>query len=803
MSRLFTHSVKSVSVLLLLILPALSQSQTFSLFNGHSLEGWHVDVPELDQHPDAPVPFIVREGAEGPLLVSLGTPGGHLITDEVFADYRLEVEYRFAGKPGNCGVLVHASTPRALYGMFPKSLEVQMQHEHAGDFWCIVEDITVPDMEKRRGPKDKWGIVEGKNRRIENLTDHSEKPAGEWNKMVIECLADSLTVWVNDELVNAGYHCTASQGQIGIQAEGSEVEFRKIDLTRLVQTSWENEVTVETRQGKLAGTLLYPNPQKPCQVALIIAGSGPTDRNGNNAMMKNNSLKYLAEDLAREGIASLRYDKRGIGASVGAAISEADLRFDDFVEDARSWIRWLNADERFSEIIVIGHSEGSLIGMLASEMEEVDRYVSLAGAGQPIDKVLRKQLSPQGESIYQESCRIMDSLLLGETVREIPGYLNSLFRPSIQPYLISWFKLNPAEIIQGLDKPVLLVQGTTDIQVDMEEVELLSKARPDAPLIKLDSMNHVFKIAPSQRLLNISTYNLPQMPNHPLLSKYICAFIKGKQINVASHILWPVTDSKDTHDGYPYWSPDGSELLYSSGTRTTCNTIRLNLSTGEKDFLLPTFAQHAQWSPDGNRIVFDGNFGRQIEWVLVGQKQTTVLKTGKLIIENSGMPCWSPDGEKVAFTSGGGIYIQHILDSIPELLFQKEGWICIPFDWCSETEILADLRKEADVTEADIWEIAVEHGESRPIITLPGRQVKPDVSPDGKRILFASDHGGNADLWISDRKGGQLQRLTWYEGDLLNPGYDLEASWSPDGKRIAFSSTRSGNWGIWIMEPKL
>src|SRR5687767_9310843 len=198
-----------------------------SLFNGKDLDGWHADVPELDKNPSGQSPFIVRDG----LLVSLGTPGGHLITDEEFQNYRLEVEYRFAAKPGNCGVLVHASKPRALYEMFPQSIEVQMAHENAGDFWCIVEDISVPDMEKRRGPKENWGITEGKGRRIFNLTDGSEKPAGEWNAMTIECVDDGVKVWVNGTLVNFGTDCTANKGHIALQAEGSEVEFRKLMLT--------------------------------------------------------------------------------------------------------------------------------------------------------------------------------------------------------------------------------------------------------------------------------------------------------------------------------------------------------------------------------------------------------------------------------------------------------------------------------------------------------------------------------------------------------------------------------------------
>ena len=201
--------------------------QSISLFNGKDLEGWHIDVPDMDNNPDAQNPFIVRNK----MLVSLGTPGGHLITDKEYENYRLEVEYRFAAKPGNCGVLIHASTPRALYKMFPKSMEVQMMHKNAGDFWCIVEDIKVPDMEKRRGNPEEWGITEGKKRRIKNLTEKSEKKSGKWNTMVIECLGREVKVWVNGDLVNYGYECTASKGQIAVQAEGSEVEFRKMELT--------------------------------------------------------------------------------------------------------------------------------------------------------------------------------------------------------------------------------------------------------------------------------------------------------------------------------------------------------------------------------------------------------------------------------------------------------------------------------------------------------------------------------------------------------------------------------------------
>jgi hypothetical protein len=206
-------------------------NDSVNLFNGNDLTGWHWDVPAMDNDPEVRNPFIVRNG----LLVSLGTPQGHLITDSVYQDYRLEAEYRFSAEPGNCGILVHASTPRALYDMFPQSIEVQMMHENAGDFWCIVEDIEVQNMEARRGPKEDWGIVEGKARRIRNITEDSENPVGEWNTMVIECLDDQVKVWVNDDLVNHGFNATATKGQIAVQAEGSEVEFRKLLLTPIDQ----------------------------------------------------------------------------------------------------------------------------------------------------------------------------------------------------------------------------------------------------------------------------------------------------------------------------------------------------------------------------------------------------------------------------------------------------------------------------------------------------------------------------------------------------------------------------------------
>jgi len=207
---------------------AVVPEKATQLFNGQDLSGWEADVPARDTDAGLPASFVVRDGN----LVSLGAPKGHLITKQAFRDYRLEIEYRFPGKGGNCGVLVHASRPRALYEMFPQSIEVQMNSGDAGDFWCIQENIEVPDMESRRPREEgqKWGGAEGDARRILNLTDGSEKPLGEWNTMLIEARGRSVRVWVNGDLVNDGFGSTADRGRIAIQAEGTEVEFRRVEI---------------------------------------------------------------------------------------------------------------------------------------------------------------------------------------------------------------------------------------------------------------------------------------------------------------------------------------------------------------------------------------------------------------------------------------------------------------------------------------------------------------------------------------------------------------------------------------------
>ncbi len=236
-----------------------------SLFNGTDLRGWHADVPEADNKPDLRSSFIVRDG----MLVSLGRPLGHLITNDDFEKYRLDIEYRFAGEPGNCGVLVHASTPRELYGMFPKSIEVQMYRGNAGDFWCIGENIAVDNMADRRaGEPETWGGQANQSRRVLNLTDDSENPIGDWNRMIIECLDDRVRVWVNGDLVNDGFDCTAQRGRIAVQAEGAEVEFRKLNLTPISQLSPKDAKLGVLSQDAIEPTISQEDPVR----VFILAG---------------------------------------------------------------------------------------------------------------------------------------------------------------------------------------------------------------------------------------------------------------------------------------------------------------------------------------------------------------------------------------------------------------------------------------------------------------------------------------------------------------------------------------------------
>jgi pimeloyl-ACP methyl ester carboxylesterase len=290
----------------------------------------------------------------------------------------------------------------------------------------------------------------------------------------------------------------------------------------------EAPVQLETKSGTLHGTLLLPkDAAAKVPVALIISGSGPTDRDGNSAMLpgKNNSLKMIAESLAAHGVASVRYDKRGIGASAVASGNESDVRFTNFVDDAVAWLDWMGNDARFSRRMVVGHSEGSLIGIMAAQRATVDRVISLAGAGRSAGAVLRQQLAGNlPPNLLADAQRILGELEAGRTVAEVPQPLMMLFRPSVQPYMISWLPIDPAAEVAKLTVPVLVVQGTTDVQISVSDAERLAKGNPRATLEVVDGMNHVLKQVrePARQL---PSYSNPELPLHPGLVDALVGFL--------------------------------------------------------------------------------------------------------------------------------------------------------------------------------------------------------------------------------------------------------------------------------------
>jgi pimeloyl-ACP methyl ester carboxylesterase len=290
----------------------------------------------------------------------------------------------------------------------------------------------------------------------------------------------------------------------------------------------EQALTLATPTGSIAGTLALPSAAGRVPVVLIIAGSGPTDRDGNNPMMRNDSLRMVATKLAEAGFASVRYDKRGVGASFAVAPDESALRFDAYVDDAAAWVAQLKADARFSRVAVLGHSEGALIGMPAARRAGADAYVSVAGIADGIGTILRRQLAGKlTPDLAAANERILASLEGGATVTDLPGPLAGLYRPSVQPYLISEMRYRPVEQMAVMRIPVLIVQGTTDIQVGVDQAQRLKAARPDAVLAIIPGMNHVLKAVPADGGRQLASYNDPALPLAPQLMDTITGFLHG------------------------------------------------------------------------------------------------------------------------------------------------------------------------------------------------------------------------------------------------------------------------------------
>ena len=288
-------------------------------------------------------------------------------------------------------------------------------------------------------------------------------------------------------------------------------------------------VELSAGPGTVYGTLLLPpKSSTPMPVVLLISGSGPTDRDGNSKMLPgpNNSLKLLAEGLAENGIASLRYDKRGIGASAKALTAEADIRFDNYVDDAVALCGRFRKDKRFSGVVIAGHSEGSLIGMVAAKRCHAAGFVSIAGVGEPAADTLRAQLAGQlPPELVTKNEAVLQALEHGKKPESTPPELAMLYRESVQPYLISWFKYDPAKEIAALTVPALLIQGTTDIQVTVVDAKKLAAANPKAKLLIVDGMNHVMKVVAADRKAQMASYSDPSLALAPQVVPAIVEFV--------------------------------------------------------------------------------------------------------------------------------------------------------------------------------------------------------------------------------------------------------------------------------------
>ncbi len=289
----------------------------------------------------------------------------------------------------------------------------------------------------------------------------------------------------------------------------------------------EEDYDLTVEGGSIYGTLTLPEGEGPFKVAIIHPGSGPTDRDGNSAIAgSNNGLKMIAQDLANNGIASIRYDKRGIAESMGLIKSESELVFEDYINDLILWIDKAKSDGRFTEIYLIGHSEGALISAAAAVKSQVAGFISLAGVGEPAYDTLIRQLSAQPKEITELTTPIIMELKEGRTVADVPEMLQSLFRDSVQPYLISWFKYDPVVVYSEIKSPIIIIQGDTDIQVTVEDARMLGEGTGIEPII-ISGMNHILKEAPADPEENLETYQDPKLPLHQELMGEIISFINN------------------------------------------------------------------------------------------------------------------------------------------------------------------------------------------------------------------------------------------------------------------------------------
>ena len=290
--------------------------------------------------------------------------------------------------------------------------------------------------------------------------------------------------------------------------------------------SFSNDYVINSFDNhSIHGTLIESSASNSV-LSIIISGSGPTDRDGNNTSLKSDYLKMLADGLYENGISSYRYDKRGVGSSVGDIKTGNEVRFSDYIRDVTSIINHFKDTNKFKKIVVIGHSEGALIGMIASR-SIADQFISIAGAAEDYLTLIQRQLSIQPPYVKSMSDPIIEKLKNKELVDSVPPLLNSLFNKSVQKYLIDASSYHPEEEISRLDMPILIMQGTNDIQIQVKDAQMLHNAAAKSRLEIIQGMNHVFRQAPENRLLNMQTYGNPELPIDNSLVNLIVDFTEN------------------------------------------------------------------------------------------------------------------------------------------------------------------------------------------------------------------------------------------------------------------------------------
>ncbi len=297
--------------------------------------------------------------------------------------------------------------------------------------------------------------------------------------------------------------------------------FGLTNKTQEIQTSNSTELSITPL---IQGTLLIPESKERPNLVLIIPGSGPTDRNGNQPMMSNNSLKYLAQGLQQNGVASFRYDKRVLPMMRQGNFQEQEVEFDDFIDDARQVLHFFRNKNNFEKIFILGHSQGSLVGMVAAK-DGCDGFISVAGAGQSIDRVVIDQLSLQLPSAVPGAAEAFNTLREKGRVDNFPQELSAIFRPSLQSFMYQWMRYDPSEILASLNIPTLILNGTSDLQVSEQEAFLLKKNAPNAEFSLILNMNHVLKIIEEKGLANGKSYNDPNLPVSAELIEKITEFV--------------------------------------------------------------------------------------------------------------------------------------------------------------------------------------------------------------------------------------------------------------------------------------